>query len=229
MAELKSLKAMVYLKPALAEKQKEEESITKKIFLQLLKKQFPNFCINGNNRAVINNLYRWCLRDTEGKFNPRKGLWIYGNIGTGKSTIMKAILEFMQKYWLIDCGERICTNWMSAPAFCGNYADFGFSAFDEIPTGIDELGTESMPTNYRGNKLNVIAYIISSMSERCNGVPMIITTNLSFSDVKNCYGARAVDRIGVLFNLVEMKGDSWRKDSDVIWDMIESEMAYENV
>lgn len=188
-----------------------------------LREHCPDFTINDSNRSVVTNIFDWCLRDLNGELDPRKGLWLYGNIGTGKSTLMKAVLSFIAKYWLRDSGESIRPTWENVPTFCGRYAENGFTVFNNIPTGLDELGTEIAPTNHIGNKLNVIAYIIGEMAEKQIYIPKIVTTNLSFSEVEKRYGARAVDRIGILFNPVEMQGDSWRHDSDGIWDIIAAE------
>lgn len=195
----------------------------KKIFLDHIRQNCRGFIINDSNRSAISNIFNWCLRNNHGELNPRKGLWLYGNIGTGKSTIMKSVLSFIEKYWLRDSGEKLKPTWENVPSFCGKYAENGFAVFNSIPTALDELGTECVPTNHIGNKLNVIAHVICSMSEENICIPKIVTTNLSFSDVEKYYGARTVDRIGELFNLVAMHGDSWRKDSDKIWDIIEAE------
>lgn len=214
---------MAYLSPAMAELVQTDKNTIKLHFLESLRRYCPEFVVNDSNRTIVSDIFDWCLRNVDGKLNPAKGLWLYGNIGTGKSTIMKAVLSFISKYWLRDSGEELNPSWENVPIFCGHYAERGFAAFDNIPTGLDELGTEVIPTNHIGNKLNVIAYVIGDMSEKSTYIPQIVTTNLSFSAIEQRYGARAVDRIGVLFNLVEMRGNSWRNDSDRIWEIIASE------
>lgn len=216
---------MAYLAPAMAELAQADRNTVKLRFFEILKGKCADFVVNDSNRAIVSNIFNWCLRDTEGELDPAKGLWFYGNIGTGKSTLMKAVLSFIEKCWLRDSGEPIKPSWENVPIFCGRYAEKGFAAFDNIPTGLDELGSEVAPTNHIGNKLNVMAYVIGDMTERPIYIPRIVTTNLSFSEIEKRYGSRAVDRIGVLFNLVEMQGSSWRNDSDKIWEIIESENA----
>lgn len=178
--------------------------------------------MDKDNQKVITDLFHWSIRDKHGSLNPEKGLWIYGNIGTGKSTLMKAIMLFVSKYWLRDSGETVKPKWVNVPTFCGRYATDGFSVFDSIPMGFDELGTEIAPTNHVGNKLNVVAHLMNTIYDNGSDIPKIVTTNNTLSDTLNLYGPRTVDRIAQLFNLVELKGKT-RRESLEIWNLIKKE------
>ncbi len=178
--------------------------------------------MDKDNQKVITDLFHWCIRDRKGALNPEKGLWIYGNIGTGKSTLMKAVMLFVERYWLRDSGEPVSPRWVNVPTFCGSYATDGFSVFDSIPMGFDELGTEIAPTNHVGNKLNVVAHLMNTIYDRRSDIPKIVTTNNSLSDTLTQYGPRTVDRIAQLFNLVELKGVT-RRESLEIWNLIKKE------
>lgn len=193
----------------------------KTTFFNTIKKLCPDFIVDDNNKRAVAGIFDWCIRDVNGELDPRKGLWIYGNIGTGKSTLMKAVIQFVSEYWLCDCGEKISPKWIDAPTFCGKYATDGFTVFNSIPMGIDEVGTEIAPTNYVGNKLNVIAHLVNVLYNSRNDIPCIVTTNKNLNDTLETYGERAIDRIGQLFNIVEIKGATRRPTT--IWKRIKAE------
>lgn len=201
-----------------------EQDSTKIAFLNKLKAICPDFVVDDANRQVISNIFQWCLRNRNGEYDPMQGLWIYGDVGTGKSTLMKAILEFIRENWLRDSGESINPAWISVPMFCGEYATKGFSVFDEIPVGLDEVGTEYVPTNHVGNKVNVVSQIISTIYDNNYYIPRIVTTNLSMKEVYDKYGSRTFDRIGQIFNIVELAGVSRRKSSKA-WNALKAEQS----
>lgn len=218
---------MVYLQPDMASKCQTELNTIKAVFFDILKGYCPDFVVDKDNRTIVADVFNWCIRNIDGGLNPRKGLWIYGNIGTGKSTLMKAIIKFAEQYWLRDSGEHIKPRWINVPTFCGQYAADGFSVFGSIPMGLDELGTEIAPTNHVGNKLNVVAHLINTIYDNRSDIPYIVTTNHTLNEILNLYGARTIDRIGQLFNLVEIKGAT-RRDTSAIWQSIKAEEERSN-
>ena len=199
----------------------EQLKSVKQLFLNELKAECGEFVIDNDNRKAVGSVFHWCLRDKKGTLDPHKGLWIYGNIGTGKSTLMKAILRFVGNHWQDYSGENIRPRWTSAADLCGQYASDGFNVFDSIPMGLDALGAESVPTNHIGNKLNVVQHLIYRLYEVKSPVPKIVTSTLTLKGVLDTYGAATVDRIGELFNLVELTGAT-RRQASAIWDAIDA-------
>lgn len=222
MAAIDLISQTVYLQPEKASSCQTELKSIKVLFYDCIRYYCKGFVVDKNNQKVINDLFHWCIRDRNGALNPEKGLWIYGNIGTGKSTLMKAIILFVRKYWLRDSGETVNPKCVNVPTFCGKYATDGFTVFESIPMGFDELGTEIAPTNHVGNKLNVVAHLMNTIYDNGSDIPKIVTTNNTLSDTLNLYGPRTVDRIAQLFNLVELKGVT-RRESSEIWNMIKKE------
>ena len=58
-------------------------------------------------------------------------------------------------------------------------------------------------------------------------IPYIVTTNHTLKETFDLYGARTIDRIGQLFNLVEIKGTT-RRDTSAIWQSIKAEEERSN-
>ena len=213
--------------PAAELKSEEDIGKLKLFFVECLQK-FCNgkFVIDDNNREIISDIFYWCLRvmQPEAKLDPSKGLWIYGKIGTGKSVIMRGVIEFINACWLIDSGERVNFKWRNVCRFCDDYASNGYDALEHLPMGFDELGTEYSPTNHLGNKLNVMSQVLSDLNDTPWGIPTIVTTNLLLEQVVERYTERAADRIGKLFNIIYMGGKT-RRDSNAFWQALQAEQS----
>ena len=119
----------VYLQPAKASCCQTEMKSIKALFYDCIKYYCNDFVVDKDNQKVVTDLFHWCIRDRKGALNPEKGLWIYGNIGTGKSTLMKAVMLFVERYCLRDSGEPVSQRWVNVPTFCGSYATDGFSVW----------------------------------------------------------------------------------------------------
>ena len=51
------------------------------------------FSVNESNRELMNELFLYLIRGSK-KLDRDKGLWLYGPVGTGKSTILKIIQTY---------------------------------------------------------------------------------------------------------------------------------------
>ena len=195
----------------------------KLLFVDCIQKICPEFIIDDTNRENISKIFNWTIRNKNGALDPQKGLWICGNIGTGKSTIMKAIIKFINQNWRVDYDEKINQRWENVSDYCGKYCLDGYSAFNSLPMGFDEFGTEICPSNHLGNKINVMAHTINVIHDTLwESRPHIITTNCSMKSILESYGPRVVDRIGHIFNIVIFKGGT-RRSSSKVWDIINEE------
>lgn len=163
----------------------------------------------------------------DGEYDPQKGLWLWGDIGTGKSTMLEIIREYCRivrppmRYrssnpakplnaapW--EYGFRI-TN-MSLVA--GIYAKEGYPGIDDYIVNcrqaFDEVGRECIPAGYFGNQENVFRYIIQRRYDLRRGDFTHVTSNLGPEQIAEAYGDHIFDRCFELFNFVEMSGESWR-------------------
>lgn len=163
----------------------------------------------------------------DGRHDPEKGLWLWGDIGTGKSTMLEIIREYCGKvrpparyrerdnprtmrkeYWRY--GFRI-TN---ASFVSGVFAKEGYPGIENYigscRQAFDEVGRECIPTGYFGNMENVFQYIIQRRYDVRRGDFTHVTSNLSPDQIGEVYGDHIYDRCFEMFNFVEMSGESWR-------------------
>lgn len=177
-------------------------------------------------KPLLNDLVRWCLM-LDGRYDPQKGLWLWGDIGTGKSTMLHIIRDYCRimrppAYYRendnpramrkdpLPYGFRI-TN---ASYVSGMFAKDGYPGIEEYITYIrqafDEVGRECVPTGFYGNMENVFQYIIQRRYDIRRNDFTHITSNLSPDQIGEMYGDHIYDRCFEMFNFVQMSGESWR-------------------
>lgn len=175
----------------------------------------PGFLVQDAHKELYNDIFRWCLM-LDGRLNPGKGLWLYGNVGTGKSTMLWIVKEFCKvvrppKPDGFPYSFRIS----NAVDVCG---DFQREGFEGIKTYIesdwqafDEVGSESKVVGYYGTPQNVFQHILQCRYDNRHRNTTHITTNLSIQQISERYSPRIYDRCKEMFNFVEFNGKTFRK------------------
>jgi hypothetical protein len=174
----------------------------------------PEFKVDNDNRQVITDLFNYFL-NIPGNFDLKKGLWLEGDLGTGKSSLMQIFSKFMIARFdgfLI----HICSHVANEYSIYGNldkytYNQTGYCG-EPVQMCFDELGRESIPANHFGQKLNVMQHILHIRYSlwQTDGLKTFITTNTDADEVEELYGDFIRDRRGEMFNIIELTGKSRR-------------------
>ena len=195
-------------------------------FFKICRHICPKYQITPEMKPLLNDIVRWCLC-LDGKYDPEKGLWLWGDIGTGKSTMLQIVndycrmvrkpvcyrdkahpRELMKDPW--EYGFRI-TN---ASAVAGAFAKEGYPGIEgyiiNCRQAFDEVGRECIPTGYFGNMENVFQYIFQRRYDLRYGDFTHVTSNLAPEQIGEVYGDHIYDRCIEMFNFVQMTGESWR-------------------
>lgn len=175
-----------------------------------------SFLFRENLKDVYNDIFCWCLMLDSGRLDPSKGLWLYGNIGTGKSTMLEIVKAFCREVrppktdgnpysFRISNAVDVCSDFQ-ANGFIGieTYVQSDWQAFDE-------LGSEPKFVGYYGTPQNVFQYILQRRYDRRHSSTTHITTNLSPAQIAERYSERIYDRCKEMFNFVEFTGKTFRK------------------
>ncbi len=182
--------------------------------MQIANQHCSGFRITEDNRAVISDVFRWCLM-LDGRYDPAKGLWLWGNIGTGKSTLLAIIHDFCQIVRPLKDGWPYSFRTSNVTEVCFEFSSGGYNAIKTYIEGrkqaFDELGSESIPTGHYGMGENVMQYILQRRYERRFDSFTHVTTNLNIDQIKSVYGSRIYDRCKEMFNFVQMQGRSFRR------------------
>lgn len=167
------------------------------------------------DRELLNGLFLYFVGSPDSPYDLRKGLWLGGSIGSGKTTLMSVFREFLitqRKGFLLTSATGICNDY----SLTGNLETYvsnanGYSG-KPITLCIDELGREQIPTMHFGNKLNVMQYILHQRYGlwQSQGIVTHVTTNLKSSGVESRYENYILDRCRHMFNTISINGKSKR-------------------
>lgn len=182
------------------------------------------FIVDENNRSLFIKLSHYFSGNTDfnvGDYSLDKGIMIMGNVGVGKTELMK----FFQKnkkscYKVISC-INVADDYLiynednelekiySTP---NKMAVNDFSVFYQKYTGncFDDLGTEEVKNSF-GNKKNVMADVIMAIYNKKDFSRFHITTNLSAEEIESMYGSRVKSRLREMFNVFSLQGKDRRK------------------
>ncbi|EHP47195.1 P-loop NTPase family protein [Odoribacter laneus] len=183
-------------------------------FIQFARSLCPCFIIDDNNRSVVADLFNY-FTNRPGHLNNKKGIWLEGNLGTGKSTLLRIFSKYLireRKGFLLHSCTHICTSF-SEGASLDSYT-YGKNNYPNgaINMGFDELGREPVPVYRYKTQINVMQHILHVRYSLWQefGIKTFITTNLDANGVENLYGDFIRDRRQEMFNIIPLIGISRR-------------------
>lgn len=193
----------------------------KELFVTEAKKYYAlknrQFEVDDNNKKYLDIFCKYFADDpafeTEHKLELDKGLFVYGNPGTGKTSSFKIIQKISINYSLKNL-------WIPLKHTNDIVQDFNLSESKLKDNVIkyytrgkylfDDLGSEVEASNF-GKEDIFIRILEHRYNEFLNkGTKTFITSNLSFEDIKIRYGERIYDRLYQMFNQIKLRGESRR-------------------
>lgn len=177
----------------------------------------PDFVIDSDNRKAYTDVLRWCI-GKEGELDLLKGIYLYGNTGTGKTLMLSLMLNICRYYKtgfstangdypLIDKTAR-------ADEICDDYAEEGdLTKWVDYPSlCINDLGAEPAETLYMGNRRKVLRSILEQRADRADRITLI-TSNYppEAAEMESAYGQRVISRIHQMCNIIQLPGKDRRK------------------
>ena len=203
-----------------------EKPIDKVIEAAEFRKSFlsdPEFDINKADTKILNSIFAWVWRDDRFntlKLDYDKGLWLFGDLGRGKSTALMALRRYLigvrARYYDIEKKDtRLGSYWQTASQLASLYASDGQAALAQYyaPTCclfIDELGREPIPASNYGTKMNVLQFLLQMRYDNRRTSVTHVTTNISIDQIAAFYGDYIADRCLEMFNFIKHSGESLR-------------------
>lgn len=186
----------------------------------------PGFVIDDRNVRLISELYTWVWawlgRKERGRLDPQKGILLWGDIGSGKTTIIKGLQRYLAMINQLCYGSNnrsICIEIRSAAEVSLRYASEGMKALERWTErsqaghlAIDEIGREEISSHF-GTTCNTIQTILQLRYEQRHTITTFGTTNIDMKsdEFTNRYGSYIFDRVKELFNVIHVGGQSRRK------------------
>jgi hypothetical protein len=180
--------------------------------------QDKEFKLDQKNEEVIWKLLAYFTRQHDSPLNLKKGICLYGDIGTGKSTIMKMFSKFTKDH---DLPTQFNFVYMDdVYTDCDSSGLESLSAYRFKSCCFDDIGmrAENNVNNY-GTKINAYRELVRRQYIRyTRPVPSLshYTTNISYnskdhtSDLMKVFGGRELDRFREMCNFISLTGKSRR-------------------
>lgn len=174
----------------------------------------PDFVVDDILKPVMRALALYFANDPrfeeEGNGKLEKGIFLSGNVGTGKTLLMQAFrLNQKASYSLLSCID-ISVRYMTE-GLENFYRYFG-EPDQSRGNCFDDFGSESISVKYMGNELNCMEQII--LSRYYKKIPFHFshfTSNLDADAVERLYGLRIRSRLREMCNFIVIDGNDRRK------------------
>ncbi len=189
-------------------------------------KACPGFRLTDQNSVPLMSLMEYFREDKEfeerdDSYSLKKGLLIQGDVGTGKTVAIRLFQHLLRTrkegFKMIATRHVVREFIIQGEAIIEEYGRKSYK--DKNLNGtprifcFDDLGLEETDSKVYGNKRNVMAEILFDRYEEfCRtGMKTYATTNLDATGLEAAYGMRIRDRFREIFNIIQFKGDSFRK------------------
>jgi hypothetical protein len=164
--------------------------------------------VNDDNRKFITTLCFFFSRDerfeTELGYSFKKGLWIRGISGIGKTFLLKCI----EKNGL---NPILILSMMEIADEIRSYGEYEIQMKNNKVIYLDDVGTEEHMIKHYGTTINFFKNFIEAVYLRSRLFNhLAVSTNHSFAEIEEKYGFRVRSRVKDMFNIIDVKGKDMR-------------------
>lgn len=166
--------------------------------------------------TAMRNFCHWIIRSDKGEWNPNQSLYLWGDLGVGKSTLARAA-EAVMAWIRTTYSWEPCNFAMVAmdQVFLEVYTTENLATIRSMATGnliIDELKEEHTRYRHYGNDLPILEIVLQARHELWKkGKRTIITTNIAPNQLVNHLpNQRLRDRMLQEYHAVQITGDNKR-------------------
>lgn len=171
--------------------------------------------VHEEMKPVLQELTKWFFCIPGGSIPLDKGIYLWGNYGSGKTMLMKAFrLVLNQMHRKVEIPHRVFKI-----AYCKDIIRdrrdnprLDMSGYFSGVYCLDDIGFGAQEIKSYGNVINPVEEILHERHKRLldHGAVTIATSNLKFEEAQQLFDARVADRMYELFFPIQLKGKSFR-------------------
>lgn len=155
----------------------------------------------------------------------RPGLLLYGNVGTGKTTLLKAICATINRICTMEEDERgvketvldipnaisiVKAKQIITEFTVRNEQNNRYNLMNKVALlAIDELGVENTEAKLYGNTSEPLIDLLCERYDK--QLCTIISTNMGLEEIEERYGRRVSDRFSEMFTAIPFTEQSFRQ------------------
>jgi DNA replication protein DnaC len=189
------------------------------IYYKIAQKQIHDFELNDFNKPIMRLLTQYVCDDNSFEYNGfslKKGIMLVGNIGCGKTTLMKLYSTNQKQSYIVKSARLIANEFskdgISSLEYYYENIKFAPDSFgrNDYSLCLDDIGTDDIKKHY-GESVNPIQDILLTRYDR--NIITHGTTNLNAAQLRDMYGDRCFDRMREMFNFItfDINANSLRK------------------
>ena len=200
-----------------------EPDVFKKVFFKMAQEFYArtnmDFEVDGSNKSFLQHFCKYWNREVAfeviANISLKKGLFVFGSYGTGKTTSFRIIQNLAKQYQVKELWfPSISTQEVVDRFNMEKNKEDVIRYFSKGTFLFDDLGSETAGNNiYQYGKEEVFVRILLNRYRNFEklGTKTHITTNLGLKQVEERYGKQLADRFIEMFNLLKLDGPSRRK------------------
>ena len=168
------------------------------------------YCQPDECKEQLKYIYRWFKQDK------RCSLLLYGNVGSGKTTMLR-MMEEIFKYLIPKDALSItfATADEAFEAYLRREGDFINSICEKDILLLDDLGAEPVKCMKDCMERYPMIYLLSERYDK--GLITIVSTNLNQEEITKRYGVRIWDRICENYGRLSFRNGTYRTMIDTIF------------
>lgn len=193
----------------------EDENKWKNLFLSLITDEFyrsnVKFELDQVLKEKIARIFDWIVGHNI-DFRENKGLFLFGSVGTGKSSILKAVMRMIDNLYSDNETGTVYTKYVTADEIARLYSENSDSSDIKLRSirtyqlvFIDDIGYEAFKVFDHYPICEIIRDRYDNKRITC------FTSNMNQAELKQRYGDSIEDKLAEMCTFIEFKGKSKRE------------------
>lgn len=186
-------------------------------FYLIAKTMIPGFDLSANEITLYENAIKYFSGDNAGEWPLNKGIYLYGKIGSGKTTFFKILCKLNEAAYTGNGFSILTVN-----SIVEGFAKSGFEYLEKFNASVwnisnhlllDDLGQSASTVKHYGTGTNIVSEFIQRRYYVYKSAYKLthISTNMEPSEIKTEYGEFISSRMKEMFHIVLYPGADKRK------------------